>query len=93
MGDAPQDLRRGAWLAGAVGLGVGIAVAGLTYSIIAIPLYVLARTDPDGLDRPLIRTAFFNIALPAGVVVGIVAGVLVGLWYARGGRLPDDAAR
>lgn len=87
------DLRRGAGLIAAVGFGVGIAVAGLTYSVLAIPIYVLAQSDPDGLDRPMIRTAFFAIALPAGIVTGIVAGVLVGLWYGRGGRLPDDAAR
>ena len=89
MGDAP--LRRGAGLVAAVGLGVGIAVAGLTYSLLAIPLYVFAQAEPDGLDRPLIRTAFFNVALPAGLVVGVLAGVLVGLWYAKGGRLPEDA--
>lgn len=86
-----EDRRRGAWIVAAVGLGVGMAVAGLTYSILAIPLYVFAQSDPEGLDRPLIRTAFFNVALPAGAVAGIVAGVLVGLWYAKGGRLPDDA--
>jgi len=28
-----------------------------------------------------------------GAVTGVVAGVVVGLWYARGGRLPDDRAR
>ena len=89
--DAPR--RRGFALAGAVGLGVTIAVAGLTYSILAIPLYVFARTSPDGLDRPLIRTAFFNVAVPAGVVVGLAAGILVGLWYARGGRLPEQRSR
>ena len=85
-----RAVRRGMGLVAAVGLGVGIAVAGLVYSILAIPLYVIAQTDPDGLDRPLIRTAFFNIALPAGVIGGIVAGVLVGVWYRRGGRLPED---
>ncbi len=89
-------MQAGRWathLLSAVGVGVGIAVAGLTYSIIAIPLYVLARTDPDGLDRPMIRTAFFNLALPAGIVAGLAAGVAVGLWYARGGRLPTDDGR
>jgi hypothetical protein len=91
MGDEPQDPRRGAWLVGAVGVGVGIAAAGLTYAVVAIPLYVLARSDPDGLDRPMIRTAFFNVALPAGVVAGVVAGILVAVWYAKGGRLPEDA--
>ena len=75
----------------AVSIGVAIAVAGLVYSILAIPLYVFAQTDPNGLDRPMIRTAFFNVALPAGAIGGIVAGVIVGVWYGRGGRLPDDA--
>jgi hypothetical protein len=87
-----RAVRRGMGLVAAVGIGVGIAVAGLVYSILAIPLYVFAQTDPDGLDRPMIRTAFFNVALPAGIVGGIVAGVLVGVWYRRGGRLPDDDA-
>lgn len=77
----------------AVGVGVGIAVAGLVYSLLAIPLYVFAQTDPDGLDRPLIRTAFFNVAVPAGLLAGLAAGVLVGLWYHRGGRLPEDDGR
>jgi len=95
MEDASETggLRRGAALVAAVAIGVGIAVAGLTYSVLAVPLYVFAQTDPDGLDRPMIRTAFFNVALPAGLVVGLIAGVLVGLWYARGGRLPDDTAQ
>lgn len=93
MGDATQERGRGAALVAAVGVGVGIAVAGLTYSLLAIPLYVFAQTDPDGLDRPLIRRAFFNVAVPAGLLVGLAAGVVVGLWYHRGGRLPDDDAR
>jgi hypothetical protein len=75
----------------AVTIGVAIAVAGLVYSVLAVPLYVFAQVDPDGLDRPMIRTAFFKIALPLGVLAGAVAGVLVGLWYGRGGRLPEDA--
>lgn len=91
MGDEPHDLRRGAWLIAAVGVGTGIAVAGLVYSVLAIPLYVFAQIDADGLDRPMIRNAFFKVALPAGLIAGVVAGVLVGLWYSRGGRLPDDA--
>ena len=92
MGDAPNDLRRGALLVGAVGLGVGIAVAGLVYSVLAVPLYVFAQIDPDGLDRPMIRTAFFNVAVPAGLVAGVVAGVLVGR-LVRPGRAPARTTR
>lgn len=77
----------------AVAVGVGIAVAGLAYSVIAIPLYVLAQSDPDGLDKPMIRGAFFNVAVPAGVLAGVAAAIVVGLWYAKGGRLPQGDGR
>lgn len=73
-----------------VALLAGLAVAGLVYSVIAIPLYVLAQTDPDGLDRPFIRSGILTVALPAGIIVGVGAGIVVGLWYGRGGRLPTD---
>ncbi len=64
---------------------------GIAFSIIAIPMFILASTEPDaGLDRSLVRTGLFKVALPFGLVAGIAAGVVVGLWYARGGRLPAD---
>ena len=69
---------------------VGVAVAGLVYSVIALPLYLLAQTDPNGLDRPFIRRGFLAIALPAGLLVGTGAGIAIGAWYRRGGRLPTD---
>ncbi len=87
---APLSAARGIGLVVGVGLGVAVAVAGLVYAVIAIPLYVLAQTDPDGLDTPMIRGAFFKIALPVGVLVGIGAGAAVGTWFWRGGRLPTD---
>ena len=74
----------------ALGLGVGLATIGVMYAIVAIPAYALAQSDPNGLDRPLIRDALFRIGLPAGVVVGLLIGVLVGVWYRRGGHLPTD---
>lgn len=75
----------------AVGLGVGIAAIAIAFSIVAIPLFVVASTEPDnGLDRDLVRTGLFKVAVPLGVVTGIVVGVAVGLWYGRGGRLPRD---
>jgi len=76
-----------------LGVGAGVAVAGIAiaFSIVAIPLFVVASTEPgSGLNRDLVRTGLFKIALPFGVITGIAVGVAIGLWYARGGRLPTD---
>ncbi len=74
-----------------IGLGVGVAAMAVAFSIVAIPMFILASTEPDsGLDRSLVRTGLFKVALPLGLVAGIAAGVVVGIWYARGGRLPTD---
>jgi len=76
----------------AVGVAVGLACIGLVVSIIAIPFFALARfADPGkGLDEPLIRTALTKVALPAGIVLGSLAGFAVGRWYQGGGRLPEE---
>lgn len=64
----------------------GVAVA---YSVVAIPLYLVASTDPgQGLDRDLVRQGLVYVALPFGLISGIAGGVVVGVWYGRGGRLP-----
>jgi hypothetical protein len=74
-----------------IGAGVGVAAIAIAFSIVAIPLFVLASTEPgSGLNRDLVRTGLFFIALPFGALTGIVAGIAVGIWYARGGRLPTD---
>jgi ABC-type molybdate transport system permease subunit len=74
-----------------IGLGVGVAGVAIAFSIVAIPLFIVASTEPDsGLDRDLVRTGLFKIALPFGVITGIAAGAVIGVWYARGGRLPTD---
>jgi hypothetical protein len=86
----PAPLRRSVLVGLAIGLGVGLATIGVAYAIVAIPAYALAQSDPNGLDRPIIRDALFRIGLPAGVVVGLLIGVLVGVWYRRGGHLPTD---
>lgn len=74
-----------------IGAGVGVAAVAIAFSIVAIPLFVLASTEPgSGLNRDLVRTGLFFIALPFGALTGIVAGIVAGIWYARGGRLPTD---
>ncbi len=91
----PEAARPSRWrsvlLALGVGAGVGVAATAIAFSIIAIPLFIVASTEPDaGLDRSLVRTGLFKVALPLGLVAGVVVGVAVGLWYGRGGRLPTD---
>jgi hypothetical protein len=89
---APPAASAGRALALAIGVGlaVGVCVMGLAYSIVVIPIYLLAQSDPNGLDRPFVRNALLRFALPLGLLVGTVAGVLVAVWYRRGGRLPTD---
>ena len=40
--------------------------------------------------RTLVRRGLFQVALPFGLVAGTAAGIAVGVWYGRGGRLPRD---
>jgi hypothetical protein len=89
--DEPRSRVRSVLLGLGIGTGVGVAGIAVAFSIVAIPLFILASTEPgSGLDRDLVRTGLFRIALPFGAVTGIVIGTLVGVWYARGGRLPTD---
>ncbi|MEY2430610.1 MAG: hypothetical protein QOC92_335 [Acidimicrobiaceae bacterium] len=83
-------LRRSVALAFGIGVPVALAAIGLTYAIIAIPMYTLAQADPHGLDRPFFRHALVRIALPIGALIGLAIGSVVGVWYRRGGRLPTD---
>ena len=92
---APTHRRRGrgrsTLLGLGVGLGVGVAAIAIAFSIIAIPLYMIASTEPgSGLDRDLVRKGLFFVALPFGAIAGTAIGVLVGVWYGRGGRLPVE---
>lgn len=85
---------RSRWRSLLVGVGVGLAVlvaaAGLAFSVVAIPLFFVASTEPgSGAHRDVVRTGLFFVALPFGAVTGLVAGLAVGIWYGRGGRLPD----
>ncbi len=79
-------------LAIGVGVGIGLTVVAIVVAIVAIPLFALARfAEPErGLARPVIRDNLLHVAVPAGVVVGVVAGAVVGRWYRRGGHLPTE---
>jgi hypothetical protein len=89
--DPPRSKVRAVLLGISIGLGVGVAAMGIAFSIVAVPMFLLASTEGDsGLDRDLVRTGLFAVALPLGVLVGVVVGGVVGIWYARGGRLPTD---
>ena len=87
-----EHTHRPVLLAVAVGVAVGLACIGLIISIVAIPFVALARfADPGkGLDDPLIRNALTRVALPAGIVLGTLAGLAVGRWYRKGGTLPSE---
>lgn len=89
--DPPRSRGRSVLLGVGIGLGVGVAAIAIAFSIVAIPIFIVASTEPgSGLNRDLVRTGLFKVAVPFGGLSGIAAGVLVGVWYARGGRLPRD---
>jgi hypothetical protein len=90
--DLDQRPHRTILMALGMGAAVGLAAVAIIVSIIAIPLFALARfAEPGhGLDEPLIRNGLVRVAIPAGVVLGTVTGLAVGRWYRRGGRLPME---
>ena len=90
--DVDQSPRRTLLMALGVGAAVGLASIAIIVSIIAIPLFALARfAEPGhGLDEPLIRNGLVRVAIPAGAVLGTLTGLAVARWYRRGGRLPTE---
>lgn len=73
-----------------IGVAVALGVAASVFFLIAIPFYTLASFEPNGIDRPIVRTGLFRIAMPVGAVVGLVSGVAAGRWLRRGGRWTVD---
>lgn len=74
----------------ALGVGIGVGAAAICFFLIAIPLYTLASFEPNGLDRPIVRTGLFKVALPVGLAVGLGAGIASARWLRRGGAWTVD---
>ena len=87
---SPAPLPRSVALGVAVGTAIALATIGIVYALVAIPMYALAQADRNGLDRPFFRDSLFHIAVPIGLLFGVLIGTLVGVWYRRGGHLPTD---
>ncbi|MFP5321951.1 MAG: hypothetical protein ACLGIC_08900 [Acidimicrobiia bacterium] len=78
---APRPLARSI----AIGVGIGLGAAAIAFFLIAIPFYTLASFEPNGLDRPIVRTGLFRIALPVGALIGVAVGVASARWARKGG--------
>ena len=91
-GGTVPGVRRPLLVSVAFGVVIGLALAAAAVGLVALPLFFLARAlEPGrGLGRPLVRTGLLQVAVPAGVLVGIGSGILAGLWYRRGGQLPRE---
>jgi hypothetical protein len=78
-----------------VGIALAVGLGAITFFLIAIPFYTLASFESNGIDRPIVRTGLFRVALPVGALVGVVGGVLAARWLHRGGRwvVEDDGDR
>ena len=89
---AAPATRRPVLLAIVVGVAVALVAIAIVFSIVAIPFFALARfAEPgSGLDRPLVRTGLFRVAIPVGLVLGTLTGLAVARWYRRGGHLPRE---
>ncbi len=73
-----------------IGVAVAVAVGATSFFLIAIPFYTLASFESHGIDRPIVRTGLFRIALPVGALVGIVVGIVAARWLHRGGHWTTD---
>ncbi len=87
---APEPTTRPLGRAIAIAVAVGIGIAAISFVVIAIPFYTLASFEPNGLDRPIVRTGLFRIAVPVGLLLGVVIGAITGRWLRRGGSWTVD---
>jgi hypothetical protein len=86
---APRSKARSVLLGLGIGLGVAVAATAIAFAIVAVPMFLLVSSGGDsGIDRGMVRTGLFGIAVPIGVLAGSAVGIAVGMWYSRGGRLP-----
>lgn len=81
---ATEPRRRSLGRSLALGLAIGIGAGAICFFLIAIPFYTLASFEPNGIDRPIVRTGLFKVALPVGLVVGVASGIAAGVWVRRG---------
>jgi hypothetical protein len=87
---APEPTPRPLGRSIALGVAIGVGAAAICFFLIAIPFYTLASFEPNGIDRPIVRTGLFKVALPVGLLVGLAAGVGSGVWLRRGGAWTID---
>lgn len=92
VGNPPSDdsERRPLGVSLLLGVVIGVATMAIVYFLIAIPIYLVASFESNGLDRPIIRTGLFRVAMPVSAVVGLVTGVVSGRWLRRGERWSLD---
>src|SRR2546425_7115535 len=92
---AAPATRRPVLLALVVGVAVALVAIAIVFSIFAIPFFALARfAEPgSGLDRPLVRTGLFRVAIPVGLVLGTLTGLAVARWDRRCGPPPPGWGR
>lgn len=87
---ATEPARRSLGRSLALGVAIGIGVGAICFFLIAIPFYTLASFEPNGIDRPVVRTGLFKVALPVGVLVGLASGGAAGVWVRRGAAWTVD---
>lgn len=73
-----------------LGVAIGVSSAAIAYFLIAIPIYLVASFESNGMDRPIIRTGLLKVALPIGGLLGTVIGIVSGRWLRRGGSWTLD---